>query len=1021
MSDDPPRRSWRRPLAAVGGGVALPTLLCASQLVCLRALPQGVLTNTCPSGDLVKTVMLDAHGLQRGESGGVSVWSKAWYTAGPADIPSVAPARLRGVDLTLVTAGGEEHPLEPDDGWDRSGSRLDARIALPGGIPDGDHTLRVEARTWGETVEESLPLPLYAPARVDVLSDRPLYEPGNELQVRAVTVRGADLVPLGGRPGLWTLTDPEGTVVVERKATADAWGVTAATFALDPEAPTGRWTVRWTTGQDQGEVGVQVEPFTLPRFRVEATPDRRWYGAGDQPLIRGKVVYASGAPVADAALALRWRFEGAWQPPRAWTEGALPATGHTDAAGRFSITAPQIPADLVGTVDVRLDLIATDAAGERVPGAASLRLAEDPIQVEAVSELGDGLVQGFNNRLYLRATTPDGVPLPGTRLRVQRAWDPGDAGVDAETDADGVAALQIDPGPPVSVPLPLLPVRPPPPPQTVTRLSVRAIGAEAGGISLADAASLDGVEAALVRCAELVPQAEAPVSVAVRLDAAGRIEDLVAAEDDLGRCAGAALATVAWAAGGRRTLQATWQLRAPDRPDLSIDLGGAPAVDAPLRAALERAARRARACLPDATRGGDAGLDLEWRTWEEERASVQILRGAERGVLPEGVRSCVAGTLARAADGVRPSSTGIGTGRLRVSAAPSAAPPPAATPEIMDGYALRVLATKDGEDLGATTVRIRPGRIPELRLRMEPVLASPGQSVAMTVLRGPDFSGDLPEKVWLRQPGRDPIEAALDPEDRTASFRLPDDAEGWYVTEVYGARSLVWVAPAATLDLALSTDKTAYAPGETATLTVRTTAGGAGVPASVGLFGVDSTLGQLAPLPGPDALDDLRVAVPTPSPAFGVLDAQGLARGRVRGPNAAAAVLLRVGTLPTPAALDGSVSVHTDGSFDPVPPLVDAFYTVLTELHKQTRAWEAAAPADEQMQPATLARLWGRAQSACADRGEPASDAWGRPLRLHQLPSDLLALTEPRMVVVDGTRLPEDVENWAAYVAEEQP
>jgi len=37
------------------------------------------------------------------------------------------------------------------------------------------------------------------------------------------------------------------------------------------------------------------------------------------------------------------------------------------------------------------------------------------------------------------------------------------------------------------------------------------------------------------------------------------------------------------------------------------------------------------------------------------------------------------------------------------------------------------------------------------------------------------------------------------------------------------------------------------------------------------------------------------------------------------------------------------------------------------------------------------------------------------------LPYDLLSLTEPRQLVVDGTRLPEDLENWQQWVAKEKP
>jgi hypothetical protein len=73
------------------------------------------------------------------------------------------------------------------------------------------------------------------------------------------------------------------------------------------------------------------------------------------------------------------------------------------------------------------------------------------------------------------------------------------------------------------------------------------------------------------------------------------------------------------------------------------------------------------------------------------------------------------------------------------------------------------------------------------------------------------------------------------------------------------------------------------------------------------------------------------------------------------------------------------------------------------------------------MRPATMAALWGQALAACEQRGERVVDAYGRRLTLSRLPPDLLALTDPRAVVVVGTRLPEDVENWAAWVAKERP
>jgi hypothetical protein len=130
---------------------------------------------------------------------------------------------------------------------------------------------------------------------------------------------------------------------------------------------------------------------------------------------------------------------------------------------------------------------------------------------------------------------------------------------------------------------------------------------------------------------------------------------------------------------------------------------------------------------------------------------------------------------------------------------------------------------------------------------------------------------------------------------------------------------------------------------------------------------------------------------------------------------------LRVTTIPQPPELDAEITASAHSDFDPVAELTDHFYVILDELHEQARAWEATAPKDAKMRPRTMATLWGKALAAVAKRGQPIDDAYGRKLRLSLLPPDLLSLVDPRAVIVVGTRLPEDVENWAAWVAKEKP
>jgi hypothetical protein len=310
--------------------------------------------------------------------------------------------------------------------------------------------------------------------------------------------------------------------------------------------------------------------------------------------------------------------------------------------------------------------------------------------------------------------------------------------------------------------------------------------------------------------------------------------------------------------------------------------------------------------------------------------------------------------------------------------------------------------------------------VPELRLRPSKVLADAGDELELTFIRGPTFTGELPEKLYLRHEQKQ-MEAKLDEKTRTAKFTLPPDLAGWFEASWGGARALIYVRPKTELSVSVAPDRERYRPRDRAELTVRTVTGDAPAPAAVTLIGVDQSLAQLVPLPGPDDMARVRPKVSMSQPAFGVLDAEALALGRIRGKNAAAATILQVQSIPAPADYDAYASASGATTFDPLETLTDHFYLVLAELHAQVRAWETSASQGEQMRPATMAKMWSLALSECKKRGEPVTDAFGRELELLRLPEDLLALTAPRAVVIEGTRLPEDVENWSEWVRRNRP
>lgn len=1035
--------SAMKKFAIVFSALALTFVLALlSQVICISGFVRyGMLVHECPSGTPKAVARLNAWSLRRGNPGTVELSAAAYYTPGPADYAELATLRRSTPTLELLQ-GDKVTKLDPKKGWKDSEAGLHrGDIVLPADLPDGDHQLRATLETTLGRVTTTVPLPVYAPAKIHLLSDRPLYEPGNLVQLRAVVMKARDLTPLDGRPGRFIVTSPSGEVMLEEKASAGRYGVVAGSFPLDKDAEIGRWSVRWTSGADQAEIGVLVEPFTLPRFRLEIEPSKPFYGRGDRPKISGRVVYSSGAPVAGAVVEATWRVFGQWPAPAEWMNGALPSRFRTNAEGRFSAELPVIPRDLIGRATLHADLQASDEAKDRVTSSVDLLLSEHAIQVEAMTELEGGLVQGYNNRVFLRAATAHQVVLSKTELFVRRAWEPSDPGTTVFTDEDGVASIQFDPGPPVNVIVPGGPRRPIPRPPAVLRTEVSELifGDEP---SLADLTAMDAWHRAFTLCSRLAAEADVETALVLRAAGDGRILGVSTDWDPLGSCLRSVVLASRLPAGRERLYQVSYQIHAAGprlvaHEEESWPEGSGEGTELSLAHALAAAST----CLPsqvETNSDDDDEDDTPYAyVWHQAKGTKvltgQIVRHPEsRGSWPAATVSCLQSKLARISVQYTPeeaaevlgdeldASDRFGVVRLGVERTEEEDQATKNPDTVLVGYELLVSAKSGAELIGETKVLLSPGNIPPLRIRANPTLAKPGDKIEITYLRGPGFSGKLPEKPVLSG-DRWNLETKLEKGSKTTHFELPADASGWFITESHGARALVYVKPSADLSLELKPERPEYRPGETAKLLLQTQQSGRPHPAAVGLFGVDESLGQLTSLPGAAELEKLRDVAPNQGPAFGVLEVAALQMGRVRGQNALEAMVLQVTGLPSRADADAYTNASSDLVFDPVVELTDHFYLVLEELYREVRRWEKEAPKDEQLLPPKLAKLWKQAVAKAKAKGATVTDAYGRELRLSVLPDDLLALTEPRAVVADGTRLPEDVEDWANWVRKERP
>lgn len=1001
-------RHWKKVIALLAACGIGAVLLCLGLFgPCYTAWwKYGVLVGTCPTG-VIAYARVETSAVGRGVKGTVrvSVVGQLYDTQlTPFD---TRPVRRFTPHISLVAPDGTATALSPERGWDTVWEGTEqGEFFLPKDAPDGDYVLRAVVAAPSGEITYDLALPLYRPALEHTLTDSPMYRAGQVVQARAVLLDAGSLAPLPQRPGKWQVYDPTGELVMEESGKTIGFGVASTTFPLAPDAPPGIWKIHFVSGQANTPAAFEVREYRLPRFTVSLTPNKRWYAEGESAQIEGVARYASGAPVQNAPVRAQLSGSGPWEPPTGWTE---PMVLTTDAEGRFEINFPPTPEDLVGQARLQLTATTTDETGESASGSAALLLSEDPILVEAVTELEGGLVADTNNRLYLRVTTPDGAPLPGKSVHLRREWDSRDPGLDATADEDAVARFQLDPGQAVTVTEPAYPIRPS---ASADPVVVNGISDALGGESdLALAQLSDDLERTWRPCARL---ASSPISgqVWARATASG-VADLWTDQGTMPKpvveCLRIASGRTALR-GPTRAVQFDVTLTDPGSPHLdaqvSTFVGDATGVDT----AFSDAASRAASCLSERMGGGDVPGGWIW-SFDKGSTQPRLARVEAEGESALASVTACAERFATAARLDEPADSDV-AGSLRFYARGVNAETEARTsPPSWPGFSF--VASIDG--IGDTVLRMRVGAVPALRLRLSEVVASPGAEIELVAVRGPDWSGTFPDKMRVMQGDRLIVAFPFDIEKRKGKFVVPNDVQGFLSVEWYSARAVLYVEPQTSLSVALSSPE-AWKPGSPAQIKVQTTDHGRPVPAGVTLSGVDSTLSALVKLPEPDDWASVTVLAQTASPAFGMLDARALQTGQVVGNNAAQATVLRISSLPPSQPGSDNVNAYGEGFADVEGPLSDAFYQLYAEARKAVRSWEKSAPEAELMTAERMVKVWEATLAA-----HPTTDPFGRPLHLSILPGNLRDLVDPRVIVSDARRLPEDVENWSLYILTEAP
>ena len=327
----------------------------------------------------------------------------------------------------------------------------DAQFQFPAGLA-GAFTLHYVVDTPIGSTEFNQPVRLEDKVSILLTTEKPLYQPGQTIHVRALALDRSDHKAAANRRLTFEVEDSKGNKVFKKATQTDEFGIASAEFALADEVNLGTYHLRALMGEadtaptNQAEIALNVEKYVLPKFKVaidfsgKDNKTKRGYRPGDHVTGTVHANYFFGKAVEDGEITVK----GSSLDVAVFEVGSVQGKTDHDGAYHFDLVLPTYFAGRPlsqGAARVLIEATVKDSAGHAETRGEPITVSESPLIVTAVPE-GGTLVPNLDNQVFILTSYPDGTPAAAD-LTVRA---PGNAEQHLATDDGGVAIGYVKAG-----------------------------------------------------------------------------------------------------------------------------------------------------------------------------------------------------------------------------------------------------------------------------------------------------------------------------------------------------------------------------------------------------------------------------------------------------------------------------------------------------------------------------------------------------------------------------------------------
>ena len=278
-------------------------------------------------------------------------------------------------------------------------------------------------------------------ASILLTTEKPIYQPGQTIHVRALALDRANHEATASRKLTFEVEDSRGNKVFKKVTQTDKFGVASAEFGLADEVNLGTYHLRALMDGADGtantaEIALNVERYVLPKFKVAvefAGKDnhaKRGYRPGDHVTGTVRANYFFGKPVDGAEITVKASGMDVAHVRSGLRRKARPTptapTASTSSLPDYFAGRPLNQ----GAARVLIEATVKDSAGHAETRGEPITVSESPLIITAVPE-GGTLVPDLENQVFILTSYPDGTPAAAD-LKVHAA---GNADQTVATDA----------------------------------------------------------------------------------------------------------------------------------------------------------------------------------------------------------------------------------------------------------------------------------------------------------------------------------------------------------------------------------------------------------------------------------------------------------------------------------------------------------------------------------------------------------------------------------------------------------